>query len=126
MTEQFKTPRAACVLLVDDEPHVRAVLARGLAAHGFVVWDAPSGARAIELLRQHPREIDAALVDLRMPGMDGLDTAAALKQVKRGLPCCVMSGGLTDDPRASVADRILYKPFSFADLAACFQKLLRG
>ena len=45
-------------------------------------------------MRQHIDEIDVALLDLRMPGQNGLATLAALKKLKPTLRCCVMSGEL--------------------------------
>jgi DNA-binding NtrC family response regulator len=66
------------VLLVDDEERFRANLEKLLAAQGLTVSAKGSGAAALEELRLH--SYDVIVLDIRMPGMDGL---AALKEIKR-------------------------------------------
>ena len=69
------------ILLVDDEDRFRTNLAKMLAAQGLEVAAAAGGREALELLQLD--SYDVALVDLRMPGMDGLETLA---QMKKALP----------------------------------------
>lgn len=58
------------ILIVDDEPIARQSLSDILQLEGFVVNSAPNGQAAVEYARTHP--IELMIVDLRMPGMDGL------------------------------------------------------
>jgi CheY-like chemotaxis protein len=93
---------------VDDEPAIRQLLVRGLPACGFAAWAAGGCAEAVEALRARPGEINAALIDVRMPGASGLETLAALRAVKPGLPCCLMTGYAEDRDAvlAAGADRV--------------------
>ncbi|HMX73598.1 MAG TPA: response regulator [Anaerolineales bacterium] len=59
------------ILVVDDEPVARQSLADILKLEGHNVTAAPNGQAAVEYVRTHP--IDLMIVDLRMPGMDGLE-----------------------------------------------------
>ncbi|RMD76052.1 MAG: response regulator, partial [Chloroflexi bacterium] len=65
------------VLVVDDDPNVRPVLVRILQRHQMRVLSAGDGAEALDLV-QHARP-DAILLDLRMPGMDGLEVLQRLQ-----------------------------------------------
>ena len=66
------------ILLVDDEERFRTNLQKMLDAQGLTVGAASSGAEALEELKRSP--YDVIVLDIRMPGMDGL---AALKEIKR-------------------------------------------
>jgi CheY-like chemotaxis protein len=70
------------VLIVDDEENQRRALSIGLKLEGFEVVLAPSGCDALKLLGSTP-PIDVALIDLMMPGLNGLDLA---RQMRRSFP----------------------------------------
>lgn len=65
------------ILIVDDEDNHRKSLAIGLRMEGFVVSEAPNGERALAWLEGH--EPDLAIVDLMMPGINGLDLARRMR-----------------------------------------------
>jgi two-component system alkaline phosphatase synthesis response regulator PhoP len=68
----------ACILLVDDEPDVLSLYQMALTQAGFQVITASNGADAIVLAKQkHPSLI---LMDVKMPGMDGVETAVKIKE----------------------------------------------
>ena len=69
------------VLIVDDEENQRTVLGIGLKVEGFAVIAAPSGDDALRLLATH--RVDVALVDLMIPGMNGLEVS---RQIARQYP----------------------------------------
>lgn len=102
------------VLLVDDEPLVRRSTARLLARSGFSVTEAEDGLQACALVRKGQR-IDVLLVDLDMPGMNGLATIRELRRELPRLPALMVSGHNTpaaqQQARAEGAD-FLAKPFS--------------
>jgi PAS domain S-box-containing protein len=85
-------PRKRLALVVDDEPvvqqTVRAVLERG----GFTVLMAGSGDRALSVVRERGRELDLVLLDLVMPGMDGVETLDRLRELRPDLPVAICSG----------------------------------
>ena len=66
------------VLLVDDEAGLTAILAKRLTARGLVVKTAASGEEGLELVRRDP-DIGLAVLDINMPGLDGLETLRALR-----------------------------------------------
>jgi CheY-like chemotaxis protein len=111
---------AGRVLVVDDEPLVRASTADMLTDMGYEVKEAESGAEALALARAG--ELDLVVTDHLMPGLSGTELAAVLRREKPGLPILIVSGyadleGLPADlPR-------LTKPFRQADLAACVANL---
>jgi PAS domain S-box-containing protein len=111
---------AGTVLLVDDEPLVRASTADMLAEMGYEVVEADSGEAALALARG--RALDLVVTDHLMPGLSGTDLAGVLAREQPGLPVLIVSGyadleGLPPDvPRLS-------KPFRQADLAAALASL---
>jgi CheY-like chemotaxis protein len=80
------------VLVVDDEPVMRALLEELLSRMGLGVALAASGAQAVEVYRSRHGAFALVLVDLRMRGMDGLATLAALRRIDPAVRCCLMSG----------------------------------
>ena len=82
----------ARVLIVDDEPQARRVLRIALIAHGFEVSDARDGEEALERLRLEP--LDIVLLDLKMPGMSGLQTCREIRE-RSEVPIIVVSGRKT-------------------------------
>jgi DNA-binding response OmpR family regulator len=67
------------ILIVDDEPNVRLMYRASLAGLGYDLFEAASGERALEECRA--RHHDVAILDLRMPGMDGLELLAKMQQL---------------------------------------------
>lgn len=67
------------ILVVDDEPVARQSLSDILRLEGYNVSSAPNGQAAVEFVRTHP--VDLMVVDLRMPGMDGLEVVQVVNQV---------------------------------------------
>ena len=78
------------LLLVDDEEDFRATLANRLRKREFEVTQAESGSRALEALKT--RAIDVAVVDVKMPGMDGLETLREIKRVAPHIEVIMLTG----------------------------------
>ncbi len=84
------------ILLVDDHPITRDALAALLAQHGFsVVGEAADGAEAIELARRHRPEL--VLLDLSMPGMDGLEALPRLREAAPETEVVVLTASGTEE-----------------------------
>ncbi|WP_017668518.1 ATP-binding protein [Sandarakinorhabdus sp. AAP62] len=108
------------VLLVEDEPSVRAVFARGLERKGCVVTTAGDAMVALAILRDG-QTFDVLVSDVMMPGIDGVELAfeAARMWPQMGI---VLMSGYAELPRHREADargiRFLAKPFALAELVA--------
>ena len=117
------------ILVVDDEPAIRAVTRSSLELAGYRVLLASDGVEALEIYREHGPAIAAVVTDLAMPRMDGLRLAAALRQIEPRVRILLTSGlGLDGGPAAATAAGIagpLLKPFTLEMLLAQVQRLLR-
>ncbi len=80
------------ILVVDDDPMLRALLTVTLQKSGFTVWPATGGAEAIQVYQRQRSRIDVVLLDVRMPGLDGPHTLAKLQRLNPAVACCFMSG----------------------------------
>lgn len=85
------------ILIVDDERNVRLMYRSALETEGFEVFEADSGAAALEqcMARTH----DVAILDLRMPEMDGLELLGKMKELKIGTPVVIITA-FADVPNA--------------------------
>src|SRR5579863_3351619 len=116
----------ASILVVDDERAIVRALQRALKAHGYAVLTASSGEEAVEMVtKQRP---DLVLLDLLMPGMNGLDVCRQVR-VMSNVPIIVLS--VKDAERDKVealdlgADDYVAKPFGIAEVLARVRVALR-
>lgn len=100
------------VLVVDDDPAVRDIVAGMLEELGCEVVSAQSGPEALDLLKQNEL-ISILITDINMPGMDGHELAELAKRVRPNLRVLQLSGR---EPRRGGLPMIR-KPFSLEDLA---------
>jgi two-component system, OmpR family, response regulator len=115
------------ILVVEDEDSIADFLERGLEAEGYAVLTASDGVEGQRLALA--RSVDLVILDRMLPGRDGLEVLAAIRDAKPTLPVVVLSA------RGEVADRIegldrgatdyVAKPFSFEELAARVRAHLR-
>jgi CheY-like chemotaxis protein len=116
------------VLVVDDEPSVRAVTRALLHRRGFTVCDTESGAEAIELVRAAPDRFRVVLLDLTMPGMNGEQTFRELRRLATDVKVILMSGYNEQEVTRLFVGRglaaVLQKPFRAEDLDAAIQRVL--
>jgi DNA-binding NtrC family response regulator len=83
------------ILLVDDEERFRVTLAKMLAAQGLATTSLESGALALEELQK--QAYDVVLLDIRMPGMDGIETLRAIKQGHPDIEVIILTGHASMD-----------------------------
>jgi CheY-like chemotaxis protein len=116
------------VLLVEDQPEVRAVARRMLELHGFHVLEARDGAEALDVHARHNGPIHILVTDVIMPGMSGRQLAEKLRARHAGLPVLFLSGHLGDTVlRRGVREEnvpFLSKPFSPESLALKVREVL--
>jgi len=112
------------ILVVDDEPVARQSLSDILKLEGHNVASSPNGQAAVEYVRTHP--VDLAVVDLRMPGMDGLDVIQVINQVSPETEVILLTAfGSTESAIQGLRLRIhdyLLKPASPAQIVASVRK----
>ena len=112
------------VLIVDDEPHIRAFTRMALEDEGFSVLEAAEGAAALDVIRASNPGI--ILLDLQMPGMDGrtfLDTYRQSAQPR--VPVVVLTASRVPVEAAATlgAEGVLRKPFTVDALLEAIQRL---
>jgi DNA-binding NtrC family response regulator len=83
------------ILLVDDEERFRTNLQKLLGSQGLIVSAKTSGVEALEELKLQP--YDVIILDIRMPGMDGLATLAEIKKISPGVEVIILSGHASMD-----------------------------
>jgi DNA-binding response OmpR family regulator len=112
---------------VDDESVIRDLLQIALQQQGFVVWAAANGHEAVQLYQRHRQKIALVLLDVRMPGLDGPETLAALRHLDPAVVCCFMTGEAGAFTEAELlqqgAARVFPKPFALAELRAAVCEL---
>jgi two-component system, OmpR family, response regulator VicR len=115
------------LLVVEDEPSVARGLEYGLKAEGFTVLLAPTGRRALELVRGGAPQL--VLLDVRLPDMSGFDVCRTLREEGRSLPILMVTA--KDEEVDKVlglelgADDYIVKPFSFRELLSRVHAALR-
>ncbi len=126
-------PARSCpeVLVVDDERLVLRLLELALPQHGLAVRLAGAGEEAVAAYRRHRGSIGVVLLDVRMPGLDGPQTLAALREIDRGVRVVFMSGDTrgysAEEPLGLGAARVVAKPFrDLAELAATLREVAAG
>ena len=116
------------ILVVDDEPAVRDSLRRALELEGYEVELASDGEEALGLL-SGDREPEAVILDILMPGIDGLEVCRRLRKSGNTLPVLMLTARAEVDSRVAGldagADDYLPKPFALAELLARLRALLR-
>jgi two-component system KDP operon response regulator KdpE len=120
------TINAAKVLLVDDDPLVRRALRTTLTSAGYAVVEAWTGEDALEKI--NAESADVVLLDLKMPGMGGLEACRRIREIA-DTPIMVISILRTEEFRVQAsdagADDYLAKPFGIQDLVSRIEALRR-
>ena len=113
-------------MVVDDEPQARRVLRTALVAQGFEVDDAAGGEAA--LVRLRTARPDVVLLDLKMPGMDGIEACREIREAS-GVGVIVVSARTSREDRTAAfeagADGYIAKPFGIEEVVACIRSVKR-
>jgi len=117
---------AGKILAVDDDPQIRRVLRVTLTGNGYEIDDARNGDEALEKLRAD--RFDLVLLDMNMPGIDGLETCRAIREHSE-ISIIMLTVRDTEADKVNAldagADDYITKPFSTAELLARIRAALR-
>jgi len=115
------------ILVVEDDKKIASFISKGLKEAGFAVDVAHDGVDGLHLGLTEP--YDAAVMDIMLPGLDGLSLIERLRVKRITIPVIILSAKRSVDDRVkglqSGGDDYLTKPFSFSELLARIQALIR-
>ncbi len=119
-----KTAQSPGILVIDDEADIRAVVSDILIEEGYLVLQAADGADALTVVDR--ARVSLAMLDMRMPVLDGWGFARALRERRKWLPILVMSAAIdarhwADDIGAAGC---VSKPFDLLDLVTQVERLV--
>ena len=123
-------PGGGTILVVDDEPRVRAVAERMLQQAGFDVLTACDGQEAVAVFGEHADQVSAVLLDLTMPEMGGEEAFEGLRRIRQDVPVLLCSGYAEDDATSRFEGKgpagFIHKPFEFDEMIAKIREVLHG
>lgn len=115
------------ILIIEDEPNLRAQLRVGLETHGYLIDDSGDGRDGLYLATEYP--FDAAIVDLGLPGLSGIEIIKALRLQGNTLPILILTARDRWQDKVegleAGGDDYLAKPFQMEELLARLKALLR-
>jgi CheY-like chemotaxis protein len=125
---QEEPKRETPILVVDDEPAFREMIRLILEEDGHEVLLAANGIEALKTLRADYQKLGLVILDLRMPGLDGLGVLKELRELAPHLPVLVTTGYASDEEKkealAQGAQRVLEKPYRVNDLRTALAELM--
>ncbi len=115
------------VLLIEDDEKIASFIEKGLKESGFLVDSASEGNNGLSLALTNP--YDAAVVDIMLPGLNGLSIIEEMRRRQVETPVLILSARQSVDDRVQGLQRggddYMIKPFSFSELLARLQALIR-
>ena len=113
-----------CILLVDDDLHLRELGKQLLQQLGYRVLLAVDGADALSQVRSSADRIDLVILDLNMPVLDGIDTRSRLKVLAPDVSVLMSTGSMESEALLSDGQPVLRKPYRVEDLVSAITKVL--
>ena len=117
------------ILLIEDEEKLAAAVSEGLTKRGYAVDTIADGDTAFTRISIHHGDYDLVILDLMLPGMDGATICKKIRERGVKIPICILAARKEATTKVDLlstgADDYLVKPFSFEELTARMQALLR-
>jgi CheY-like chemotaxis protein len=123
-TRQTPLPHHRRILLVEDDVMVAEVTRAQLTLLGYEVVTVLDPREGLQRFTADPLGFALLLTNYQMPGMTGLELAAACRQQRPNLPIILCTGGLTPVEPSAHVDAILLKPYPYDTLTGTIDKLL--
>ena len=116
--------RSLNVLVVDDDPSAREILAKYLTADGHCAMTVGNGAQAVRTFQQ--QNFDLLMTDQGMPGMNGLQLSRYIRQIRANQPIILLTGFSFDaDNLPTEVDKVIPKPITPDRLRAALAEVVR-
>lgn len=118
------------ILIVEDEPLMLRLLERFFARHGYQVLIAADGEQAVEIHRGHKDQIDAVLLDMRLPKIMGGEVFCKMKEEDPAVKVVMASGFLEPEVKTEMAlagaKRFVNKPYNLEELLEIFRIVIEN
>ena len=118
------------ILIVEDEPLMLRLLAKFFSRHGYHVLEAANGEEAIEAYRNNKLQIDAVLLDIRLPKSTGEEVFRMMKAENAGVKVVMASGYLEPQAKTELTlagvKHFVTKPYILNDLLEIFESLKKN
>ena len=114
------------ILIIDDEENIRELYKDELVDEGYEVTLAGTGEQGLDLLRQDPKAYNLVMVDIKMPGIGGLEVLSHIKEIRLDLPVLIVSAYDTYkmDFSSWAAEDYIIKSSDLTELKAKVEKYL--
>ena len=117
------------ILIIEDEEKLSEALSKGLEKKGFAVDSVTDGEKGLTRISLHRNDYDLVILDLMLPTMDGYEVTKAIRERQIMVPILVLTARNETEVKVNLllsgADDYMVKPFSFDELSARVQALLR-
>jgi PAS domain S-box-containing protein len=115
------------LLIVEDEPFLRTLLAKMLRTKGYTIIEAADGEEALTIFEKKKKKIDLVLTDMGMPNMDGYELLKKLRRKMKKVKVIVMTGYMDSEQSEKLAKEqvdVVSKPFDIAEMSATIRNVL--
>lgn len=128
ISDKISRPHSATILIVEDEDLMLRLLKKFFSRHGYVVLEASNGEQAIEVYRNNKQQIDAVLLDMRLPHKTGEEVFLEMKAENAAVNVVMASGFLEPQAKMELTragiKHFVSKPYELSELRKVFESLV--
>jgi len=119
--ESHKVSRKGFILVADDQASVRQTLRQGLEMFSYQIEDTENGIDAMKLFGQYQHELDSIILDIDMPGLDGVTVMNKIRATGWLKPIVLITGYPTNTPKLDGNSCLIRKPFTLQQILAAVE-----